>query len=139
MPYGHTIESMDDYYSNNLLGAVDEAKERPHHYDYSNTYRYKRTTAQSINLNRINLTELEDTHLSMTAQGTDEEEILELRADNDIASRELNPDIKNALLNNTPTINTFLIQNTGVAHSTNGSTSSSGILNHSTMISTPRP
>ncbi len=52
----YSIEPMDDYYAADLLEAVDQAKARPHHYDYSNHYRYKRTTAQSIDLKSFKLT-----------------------------------------------------------------------------------
>ncbi len=136
-----SIEAMDGYYSNDLLGAVDEAREKPHHYDYSNTYRYKRTTAQSINLNRIDLDELENTRLDIAATQVEgsSEDILELHQNTEVAQGE--PQLK---LNNSPshksfTSTQFILQNTGVARSTNGATSSSGISNQSTLIATPRP
>ena len=135
----HAIESMDGYYSNDLLGAVDEAKEKPHHYDYSNTYRYKRTTAQSIDLNRINLNELEETHLSMSAQGNDDTGILEVRSNGEFSQGDQRVELNKIPANSTFTNSSFILQNTGVARSTNGATSSSGILNQSTLISTPRP
>ncbi len=135
----YAIESMDGYYSNDLLGAVDEAKEKPHHYDYSNTYRYKRTTAQSIDLNRINLNELEETHLSMSAQGNDDADILEVRSNGEFAQGGQRIELNKIPANSTFTSSSFILQNTGVARSTNGATSSSGILNQSTLISTPRP
>ena len=135
----HSIESMDGYYSNDLLGAVDEAKEKPHHYDYSNTYRYKRTTAQSIDLNRINLNELEETHLSMSAQGNDDADILEVRSNGEFSQGDQRVELNKVPTNSTFTNSSFILQNTGVARSTNGATSSSGILNQSTLISTPRP
>ncbi len=43
----------DDYYSDDLETAVTEAKQRTHHYDYSNTLRYNRTTSQSIEIPRL--------------------------------------------------------------------------------------
>jgi hypothetical protein len=43
----------DDYYSDDLEAAVTEAKQRTHHYDYSNTLRYNRTTSQSIEIPRL--------------------------------------------------------------------------------------
>ncbi len=67
-PLALSIEAMDNYYSNDLIDAVDTAKEKPHHYDYSNNYRYKRTTAQSIQLNQLNLDELESAQLSINSK-----------------------------------------------------------------------
>ena len=135
------IEAMDGYYSNDLLGAVDEAREKPHHYDYSNTYRYKRTTAQSIDLNRIDLDELEDTRLDIAATQTEgsSEDILELHQNTELAQGEQPLKLNNSQTYKSFTSTQFILQNTGVAQSTNGATSSSGILNQSTLISTPRP
>lgn len=66
------IEPMDQYYADDLIEAVDQAREQPHHYDYSGTYRYKRTTAQSIELNRLDLNELDNTRLEMQADQTED-------------------------------------------------------------------
>lgn len=135
-----SMEPIDGYYSNDLLGAVDEAKERPHHYDYSNTYRYKRTTAQSIHLNPINLDDLEETHLSMTNKNKEDQqdkafqsEQLTLEIDNEIFKSMKNTDQSIAL----PT--SILPQNTARSVSLMGELSSSGILNNTTLQSTPRP
>ena len=62
------IEPMDQYYADDLTEAVDQAREQPHHYDYSGTYRYKRTTAQSIELNRLDLGELDETRLEINSE-----------------------------------------------------------------------
>ena len=43
----------DDYYANDVLKAIKEAKHRPHHYDYSNVYRYSRTTSQSLDIPKL--------------------------------------------------------------------------------------
>jgi hypothetical protein len=135
------IEAMDNYYSNDLLGAVDEAREKPHHYDYSNTYRYKRTTAQSINLNRIDLDELENTRLDIAATGNESstEDILEIHPNTEITQDDQRFKLNNTQTHKTFTHSQFILQNTGVARSTNGATSSSGISNQSTLISTSRP
>ncbi len=137
----YSIEAMDGYYSNDLLGAVDEAREKPHHYDYSNTYRYKRTTAQSIDLNRIDLDELEDTRLDIAATQIEDssEDILELHPNTKIAQGGQRLLLNDSQTNKTFTSSQFILQNTGVARSTNGATSSSGISNQSTLIATPRP
>jgi len=134
------LEPMDGYYSNDLLGAVDEAKERPHHYDYSNTYRYKRTTAQSIHLNPIDLNDLDETHLSMA----------EKKIDNNINENDrlapesisVDSDIFRSINNSDQNINlptNSLPQNTGKSVSLMGELSSSGIQNNTTLHSTPRP
>ena len=133
------IEPMDGYYSNDLLGAVDEAKETPHHYDYSNTYRYKRTTAQSIDLNQIDLQELEKTHLSMTAKNNDKDDILDDSTSSDtLKITEVFQSISENEQNLGPLSNT-LPKNTGRSISLMGELSSTGIRNESTLHSTPRP
>lgn len=133
----NAIEPIDGYYSNDLLGAVDEAKERPHHYDYSNTYRYKRTTAQSIHLNQIDLNDLEDTHLSMTKTNKENNNkhliAEEISLDNDSLNL-LNESDQSILL---PSAS--LPKNTATSISLMGELSSSGILNNSTLQSTTRP
>ena len=137
---GSAIEPMDGYYSNDLLGAVDEAKERPHHYDYSNTYRYKRTTAQSIHLNPINLADLESTHLSMRNLNENREEDI----NQNLASEELSLDSNEIgsfdIVDQKVIIpNAVLPKNTGTSISLTGKLSSTGIINNSTILSTPRP
>ena len=136
---GSAIEPMDGYYSNDLLGAVDEAKETPHHYDYSNTYRYKRTTAQSINLNQINLQELEKTHLSMTVKNNNKDDVLDDPTSSDtLKISEVFQSIGESEQSIGPLSNT-LPKNTGRSISIMGELSSFGIRNESTLHSTPRP
>ncbi len=133
----NSIEPIDGYYSNDLLGAVDEAKERPHHYDYSNNYRYKRTTAQSIQLNPINLNDLEETNLSMLENNeTQQNEVisinrlkLEDKKANFLGSSSQSIEIPPSLIS----------RSTGRSSSLMGELSSSGILNNTTLQSTPRP
>lgn len=43
----------DEYYSSDIYNAIKEAKVRTHHYDYSNSLRYNRTTSQSIQIPRL--------------------------------------------------------------------------------------
>ncbi len=43
----------DEYYSSDIYNAIKEAKIRTHHYDYSNSLRYNRTTSQSIQIPRL--------------------------------------------------------------------------------------
>ena len=52
-------KAQDDYYANDLDAAINEARERTHHYDYSSEFRYERTTSQSIRFSRMLNTELE--------------------------------------------------------------------------------
>ncbi|MEC8444038.1 MAG: hypothetical protein VXZ05_07515 [Pseudomonadota bacterium] len=51
--------AQDDYYSSDLDAAIDEARTRTHHYDYSHALRYERTTSQSIQFPRMRNAELE--------------------------------------------------------------------------------
>lgn len=43
----------DEYYSDDMFRAIEEAKVRTHHYDYSRSLRYDRTTSQSIQIPRL--------------------------------------------------------------------------------------
>lgn len=43
----------DEYYSDDIFTAIEEAKHRTHHYNYSRSKRYNRTTSQSIQLPRL--------------------------------------------------------------------------------------
>lgn len=134
-------ESLDGYYSSDLLDAVHEAKTSAHHYDYSNTYRYKRTTSQSIELNRMNLDEMDDTTLEGTLdkqvmQQTESADVILTLDDQDrvstynenknISSDQLNP------INGVPS-------GRAISHSNNGTLLSEGVINNGSLVSTPRP
>ncbi len=132
----YSVEPMDNYYADDLIDAVNQAKERPHHYDYSSTYRYKRTTAQSIELNRLDLEEMDETRLEMQGKS------VSLLPDKD-APMTLNTEQKD---DSTPDHNqarSILIQNNIPVNSQyqshQGSLSSSGMLNQGNLVSTPRP
>lgn len=133
--FANGIEPMDDYYANDLLEAVDQAKAKPHHYDYSNHYRYKRTTAQSINLNRLNLEELDETRLKASQSDqriSDDLVVANNQSDNSNASHSISQkhqDIKNVI--SLPTHSSY--------ESTHGKFSTTGITGESILISTPRP
>ena len=43
----------DEYYSDDIFTAIEEAKQRTHHYNYSRHKRYNRTTSQSIEIPRL--------------------------------------------------------------------------------------
>jgi len=43
----------DEYYSSDIFTAIAEARQRTHHYDYSNATRYNRSTSQSIPIPRL--------------------------------------------------------------------------------------
>jgi hypothetical protein len=129
------VEPMDNYYADDLIDAVNQAKERPHHYDYSSTYRYKRTTAQSIDLNRLDLNELDETRLEMQGQSAElipdasDEELLSLKDNKRIPKEGSAPAIQ--IQNNIP-VSTYYESSYGT-HYTNGA------LNQGSLVSTPRP
>ncbi|WP_157729712.1 hypothetical protein [Bacterioplanes sanyensis] len=45
--------NQDNYYSDDLFEAIEQARKYSHHYDYSQPYRYNRTTSQSIDIPRL--------------------------------------------------------------------------------------
>jgi len=128
------IEPMDNYYSNNILDAVNQAKEKPHHYDYSNTYRYKRTTAQSIQLDRLKLDELENTHL--TIDGKRKLSLDDIKDTEIISLKKAMPLPENENLKITTEQS---IPVNSEYHSQIGSHKSTDVVNQGVMISTPRP
>lgn len=131
----HAVEPMDDYYANDLIEAVDQAKSLPHHYDYSNSYRYKRTTAQSINLNRLNFKELDETRLESKINPNTAQTNL-LGKTNDDTGLPLNTNIKKQT---TISQTQAIIPKSGSYISAYGKFSSTGILSESTLTSTPKP
>lgn len=50
----------DEYYSDDIFTAIEEAKQRTHHYNYSRHKRYNRTTSQSIDIPRLLNSEMDD-------------------------------------------------------------------------------
>ena len=132
------IEPMDNYYANDLLDAVDQAKAVPHHYDYSNSYRYKRTTAQSINLNRLNLKELDETRLKT------EKEILLIDSGVQLAeTADFNPTTHTSKdpekkVFSLPEVRASLPNNSSYS-SKQGELNSSGIESNSILTTTYRP
>jgi len=134
-------DALDGYYSNDLLDAVHEAKQTPHHYDYSNTYRYKRTTAQSIEMDRLDLGEMEETGLAgaLDAPAAGEKEISSEEGLAQIDEQALRKDRPE--LNQRYTLPTQSIgSEKAISHSNNGLImSTQGISNSGTLVSTPRP
>lgn len=63
IPVAAAINPNDDYYSDDIFEAINEAKKRPHHYDYSRQKRYNRTTTQSIEIPRLLNTEMKETSI----------------------------------------------------------------------------
>jgi hypothetical protein len=47
------VNPHDEYYTDDIFTAINEAKKRPHHYDYSNAKRYNRSTTQSLDIPRL--------------------------------------------------------------------------------------
>lgn len=131
------IEPMDNYYADDLLDAVDQAKASPHHYDYSNYYRYKRTTAQSIELNRLGLDELDKTRLESTQTNplNDKSELLSDSSDVTSSQTSLSRNQSNISANPN---HTSIGKNTQYS-SQQGQIYSSGVIDNSQIISTSRP
>lgn len=50
----------DEYYSDDIFTAIEEAKHRTHHYNYSRSKRYNRSTSQSIQIPRLLNTEMDE-------------------------------------------------------------------------------
>jgi flagellar hook-length control protein FliK len=132
----YAVEPMDNYYADDLLDAVNQAKEQPHHYDYSSTYRYKRTTAQSIELNRLNLNELDDTRLEI--QGKSAELIPDAGSNDDLLSLKETDDVPADTANLITPAQTIIPVNTQY-ESRYGSHYSTGVINQGSLVSTPRP
>lgn len=138
----------DGYYTDDISKAVSEARERSHHYDYSGTYRYKRTTAQSIDIQRLDYEDLDNTSIegavAASAAGQvdpdDDSSVLkqhsELRANHDDEKLRTG----NNRISEAP-INQFghFVQSIGNAVTPNGIMSSGGIYSESSLVSTPRP
>lgn len=57
------INPHDEYYADDIFTAIEEAKKRPHHYDYSSAKRYNRTTTQSLDIPRLLNQEMEVTSI----------------------------------------------------------------------------
>jgi hypothetical protein len=70
------INPHDKYYDDDIFTAINEAKKRPHHYDYSTAKRYNRSTTQSLNIPKLLNKEMSITSIdskdenSMTAADT---------------------------------------------------------------------
>lgn len=47
------VNPHDEYYAEDIFTAIEEAKKRPHHYDYSSAKRYNRSTTQSLDIPRL--------------------------------------------------------------------------------------
>jgi len=140
-----SIEPLDNYYADDLLEAVDQAREQPHHYDYSNHYRYKRTTAQSIELNRLDLNELEDTHLTMEPGTANTNKRDLLASSTEIPSAHLDSNqtssIAEGTSSQTQAIGLDAMSAPLQSHYQNsaGSYSTTEIIQSGSVVSTPRP
>lgn len=132
-----SIEPMDDYYADDLLDAVDQAKSSPHHYDYSNHYRYKRTTAQSIELNRLNLKELDATRLK-AKNNKQKEGNLEIVLVDNLTTAKQESNIKTNVSDDSINSPTLSIPSQQYI-SNQGRLNSIGVSDRSTIRSTARP
>lgn len=134
------IEPMDHYYADDISEAVDQAREQPHHYDYSNSYRYKRTTAQSIELNRMDLEELDDTRLGINTEQPDNKQVAFESGKQANKNRELNKSI-GARLDNSAEMNVIapvFVQGVQYTNSL-GTTRATNIQSSGTIIASPKP
>ncbi|WP_396587275.1 hypothetical protein [Bermanella sp. R86510] len=132
-------EPMDKYYSNDINTAVDTARQQTHHYDYSTVYRYKRTTAQSIELKKLDLDELDETRLTMDAnvETTDKNQT-------NVATNSVDENTDNEIsiegnLNQKLPVQALPISINSIYSSNQGDMSSTGILQGGQVVSTPRP
>ena len=135
--YSHSLEVQDNYYSNELDTAINQAKEQPHHYDYSNTYRYKRTTAQSIDLNRLGNHELDGTLIKSQEESTK----LDVIKQNPVIRQ--GADFANLNLKNFQEDEAFqspsVPSNQAIYRLNQGTASNRGIVDNNIIVSTPRP
>lgn len=136
----HASDLMDNYYSNDINTAVNTARERPHHYDYSTTYRYKRTTAQSIELQKLNLNELDDTRLKMDSQQPKQEPTVNGETNNLAFEQDKQLDLKqNQAVELPSAILPKAIDTIYGGKALQGEMSTQGIVQAGSITSTPRP
>lgn len=95
----------DDYYANDVLKAIKEAKHRPHHYDYSSIYRYSRTTSQSLDIPKLLSDELSSTVITDSV-ASDPLNPTKISSADTASKNGLNTDISNkgVSIKQTPTI-----------------------------------
>ncbi|MCP5326310.1 MAG: hypothetical protein H7A09_08285 [Oceanospirillaceae bacterium] len=137
----------DGYYTDDITRAVKEAREKSHHYDYSSNYRYKRTTAQSIDIKRMDYQEMDSTlvegAIASSAAGKvdpdDDSAVLkqhsELRAADEDKQLTRNNRVNEAQAQQFG----HYTHSTGNAVTPNGILSSGSIYSETTLTSTPRP
>lgn len=70
--WANNAQLVDEYYSSDIYNAIKEAKVRTHHYDYSNSLRYERTTSQSIQIPRLMNQEMAKTIIETPDEVPDE-------------------------------------------------------------------
>lgn len=87
----------DQYYSTDIFTAIEEARQRTHHYDYSSALRYNRSTSQSIQIPR-----LLNKEMAQTAIKTPDTDVDPGTPETAESSRELNNDNR---LTQTPSSN----------------------------------
>lgn len=93
----------DQYYSSDIFNAINEAKIRTHHYDYSQSLRYDRTTSQSIQIPRLLNQEMAKTIIETPDEAVDETSISNAASKTDIK------------ISDTPSTDTRLVQQSGSA------------------------
>lgn len=68
LPLSGAASPQDNYYAADIFTAVEEARQRTHHYDYSHALRYNRSTSQSIPIPRLLNQEMADTLIATPGQ-----------------------------------------------------------------------
>ncbi len=68
LPLPSAASPRDNYYSTDIFTAVEEARQRTHHYDYSHALRYNRSTSQSIPIPRLLNQEMAETLIETPGQ-----------------------------------------------------------------------
>lgn len=94
----------DQYYSDDIFTAIEEAKQRTHHYDYSRAHRYNRSTSQSIQIPRLLNSEMDkqviEGAVGATAAGNNrdanlDEPLRQARRNQDVEGENLNTNTLN--------------------------------------------
>lgn len=107
-----SINPHDEYYAEDLHTAIKEAKKRPHHYDYSRSKRYNRSTTQSLNIPRLFNQEMESasietldaTKVATTEAPTDDPQNTYAISDDQVTNNRFSPLNTSMPISNNPNV-----------------------------------